>query len=108
MTYVYSSIGSFIVGVLVFMLTSTMKENRKLRQEKEKQEADRNNALENGVRCLLRAKLIEYHAKYTALGYISSHGLENGNLMYNAYKALGGNGLLDQMNEEIKHLPVKD
>lgn len=108
MAYVYSAIASFIVAMLVFMLQSTMRENHKLRQEKEKQEADRNKALEDGVRCLLRAKLIEYHDKYTTLGHISSHGLESDNLMYNAYKSLGGNGLLDQMNEEVKRLPVKD
>lgn len=108
MSYVYSAISSFVVTMLIFMLQSSMKENRRLREEKERKENERNNALDDGVRCLLRAKLIEYHAKYTKQGYITTHGLENGQLMYKAYKGLGGNGLIDQIDEEIKHLPVKD
>lgn len=107
MTYVYSAIASFVVAMLVFMLQSTMKENKKLREEKERKELEETKALKRAVRSLLRDKLMYYHAKYTELGYITPHGLENGNLMYKAYKELGGNGMVDQMNEDIKELHVK-
>ena len=40
--------------------------------------------------------------------YISSKALESSLLMYKAYKALGGNGMIDHMEEEIQSLPIKD
>ena len=52
--------------------------------------------------------LIQSHAKYTKKGSISSKSLESGLAMYNAYKMLGGNGMVDHMKDEIEELPIID
>lgn len=94
--------------MLVFILQSVIKENRQLKKEKEEQLSKRENALENGVVCLLRVKLIEYHTKYTNDKHISSHGLQNWLQMYKAYKTLGGNGMVDHMKAEIEELHIEN
>lgn len=56
---------------------------------------------------LLRVHLIEYHDKYMASGEIPSYAYQNFNEMYEAYKALGGNGMITKMHEEIEELHLK-
>ncbi len=106
MEYLVPILTSIVSGVLVFVLQSVIKENRELKQKKEEADTQEQNALKEGVLCLLRVKLIEYHIKYTKNGNISSHGLDNWLLMYKAYKSLGGNGMIDHMKEEIEELHI--
>lgn len=108
MDYIIPIITSVASAMLVFILQSVLKENKKLKKEKEKKSTQREAALENGVVCLLRVKLIEYHTKYMEFGYISSNGLQNWLLMYDAYKALGGNGMIDHMKDEIEVLHIEN
>lgn len=107
MSYIFSALASLAVAVLAFILQSVIKDNRELKKNKDSENAERARALENGVICLLRAKLIEYHTKYMGLGCITTHGFDNWNMMYRAYKALGGNGMINHMNEEIDELPIE-
>lgn len=108
MEYAITISVSVVSAILAFLLKSAISENRKLKQEKEEKRADREKALENGVVCLLRVKLIEYHSKYVKRGSISTNGLRNWLLMYDAYKALGGNGMVSHMREEIEELHIKN
>lgn len=108
MVYILTIVTSVASAMLVFILQSVIRENRKLKQEKEENHEKRENALENGVVCLLRVKLIEYHTKYVEMGYITSHGLQNWLKMYDAYKALGGNGMIDHMKAEIEALHIEN
>lgn len=108
MGYIITIAISVTSAMLIFILQSVMKENHRLKQEKEAQEKQKETALENGVVCLLRVKLIEYHEKYMTLGYISSHGLQNWLKMYEAYKSLGGNGMIDHMKAEIEELHIEN
>ena len=56
---------------------------------------------------LLRTQLIEYHAKYMELGDIPSYAYQNFGEMYDAYHALGGNGMVTKMKQEIEELHIK-
>ena len=56
---------------------------------------------------LLRVQLIEYHDKYMRLGDIPSYAYENFMEMYDAYHALGGNGMITKMMHEIEELHLK-
>lgn len=94
--------------ILAFMLRHSISENRRLKDEQEEQRAARTTALEEGVVCILRKHLMDEHEIWVAKGYITSHALESGLAMYKAYKALGGNGMIDHMEEEIRELPIKD
>lgn len=60
-----------------------------------------------GTMLLLRVQLIEYHDKYTSLGEIPSYAYENFMEMYEAYHALGGNGMITKMKHEIEELHLK-
>ena len=64
------------------------------------------NANSEGTKCLLRVKLIEYHDDYMKKGCIPSYAYLNFCEMYDAYHALGGNGMVTKMFDEIKTLEI--
>lgn len=72
--------------------------------KRQKKDRDANS---KGTMLLLRVQLIEYHTKYTNLGEIPSYAYENFVEMYDAYHALGGNGMITKMKEEIEELHLK-
>lgn len=73
--------------------------------KKQKKDRDANS---KGTMLLLRVQLIEYHDKYTALKEIPSYAYENFTEMYDAYHALGGNGMVTKMKQEIDELHLKE
>lgn len=72
--------------------------------QNQKKDRDANS---KGTMLLLRVQLIEYHDKYTQLGEIPSYAYQNFLEMYEAYHALGGNGTVTKMKEEIEELHLK-
>lgn len=72
--------------------------------QNQKKDRDANS---KGTMLLLRVQLIEYHNKYTSLGEIPSYAYENFIEMYEAYHALGGNGMITKMKHEIEELHLK-
>lgn len=105
---VITTIFGFLSAMLAFMWQQSIKENRRLRQEREQQKTQHEKAMEDGVVCILRKHLMDEHSVCMAKGYITSTELESGLLMYKAYKGLGGNGMIDHMEEEIQELPIRD
>ena len=75
---------------------------RLLQNQKKTREAN-----SKGTMLLLRVQLIEYHAKYMALGEIPSYAYQNFVDMYETYHDLGGNGMVTKMYEEIHDLHLK-
>lgn len=108
MSYIITGVVSLTVAILAFILQSVIRENRELRKNQEEAKCQKQQALENGVVCLLRAKLMEYHSKYTERQSVTSHGLQLWLQMYNAYKDLGGNGMVEHMREEIEELHIRN
>ena len=72
--------------------------------QQQKKDRDANS---KGTMLLLRVQLIEYHDKYVKLGEIPSYAFDNFVEMYNAYHALGGNGMLTKMYNEIQELHLR-
>lgn len=70
------------------------------------QKKDRD-ASDKGIMLLLRVQLIEYHNKYMDKGEIPSYAYQNFTDMYDAYHALGGNGMITKMKDEIEELHLK-
>lgn len=99
---------SVISAILAFILQSVIRENVRLKREKDERRNKHDTAIENGVVCILRKQLMDEHEFWVAKGYITSHALESDLLMYKAYKDLGGNGMIDHMEDEIQALPIKD
>lgn len=72
--------------------------------KRQKKDRDANS---KGTMLLLRVQLIEYHEKYMKMGEIPLYAYHNFNEMYEAYHALGGNGMVTKMHEEIEELHLK-
>lgn len=70
------------------------------------QKKDRN-ANSKGTMLLLRVQLINYHSEYMDKGEIPTYAYQNFVEMYDAYHALGGNGMVTKMYEDIKDLHFK-
>lgn len=73
-----------------------------------KQQKSDRDANSKGTMLLLRVQLIEYHDKYVALGEIPSYAYSNFCEMYDAYHALGGNGMVTKMYDEIQSLHLRE
>lgn len=106
--YLITIVISVVATLLAFILKAVISENMELKKSNAHELELRDNALENGVVCLLRIKLIEYHAKYCLdKSEITTVAYENWLLMYKAYHALGGNGMVEHMKEEMDQLHFK-
>ena len=55
-----------------------------------------------GVKCLLRSKMLETYYRHQDSKTIRQYEKENFVLLYAAYKALKGNSFIDDINEEVK------
>ncbi len=104
LSIIVTTIFGFVSTVLAAVLVQKIKENDELKKKQE----NRSSALEDGVVCILRKHLMDEHELWMAKGYITPKALESGLLMYRAYKALGGNGMIDHMEQEIQELSIKD
>lgn len=81
-----------ILGYIVWLL------------QQQKKDRDANS---KGTMLLLRVQLIEYHSKYMKEEEIPSYAYDNFSEMYDAYHALGGNGMITKMYKEIQELHFK-
>ena len=88
----YTIVLPVLLGYIVWLLKN------------QKKDRDANS---RGTKLLLRVQMIEYHTKYTKLGDIPSHAYQNFCEMYDAYHALGGNGMVTKMKQEIEELHIK-
>lgn len=68
----------------------------------------RQRATERGIRALLRDRIVQAYYHYSDRGWITLHGLENVEAMYQEYHALGGNGTVTKLVEDIRQLEVRD
>ena len=91
-TIVLPIIDTALLGYVVWLLKN------------QKKDRDANS---KGTMLLLRVELIEYHDKYMRLGDIPSYAYENFLEKYDAYHALGGNGMITKMMHEIEELHLK-
>lgn len=108
MNYVINICLTVISGVLVYVVQNLIRENDRLRHEKRENEQVKQEAISNGVLSLLKIQLIEYHDKYMVSGNIPTYVYNNFDEMYKAYRALGGNGMVQHMKEEIDRLRIEN
>ena len=74
----------------------------KMKYEKVKKEDE---ALRIGMQSLLRSNIIQLHDKYTEKGYCPIYGKEAIEKEYESYHALGGNGVVTKLYNDIMALP---
>lgn len=97
--------GAFAVAVARIELRAA-KERKVEKQAREKavKEREHNKAVDNGVLALLRDRIIDRYNHYTDQEYIPIYGMENVLDMYEAYHALGGNGTVTKLIEDLREL----
>ena len=64
--------------------------------------------MQNALKALLRDRLYQGSKHFLQLQYISTHELENLTDLYTEYKALGGNGVVEEIYLRVKKLEIKD
>lgn len=62
-------------------------------------------AVENGVQSLLRAEIIRQNEKWVERGYCPVYAKDAVRREYEAYHALGGNGVITDLYNDILELP---
>lgn len=89
-TIIVALIGAFVtVGNVAFTSLSNRRSNMK-----------------SGLQCLLRLEIIRAHEKYTDRKYCPIYARESITKAYDAYHALGGNGTITELYNQIMALPT--
>lgn len=111
LTQIYATAFPIVLTALMSYVVWMLQEQRKQKAidnaERDKRILEEKKLRENnsnGTMLLLRVKLIEYHDRYMARGTIPSYAYENFMEMYKTYHALGGNGTVTKMKNEIEEL----
>lgn len=109
MEYAITIAISVTSAMLVFILQSVLKENNKLKEEREVEKKNKETALETGVRQLLSVRLEEMYEKYSECENITTRVYDRWRKLHSAYKGLHGNGTFDLMDKEMndKHIVSK-
>lgn len=71
-----------------------------------KSEKVRNQAIENGVRDMLRLTILDNYERCKQEGKISVARKDAIDSAYNSYHALGGNGTITRVHEEIMEMSI--
>lgn len=80
---------------------------KKLWQQQKITEA-KQEANNRGTCALLRDRIVRSYYHYHERGWITLHGLESVEKMYEEYHNLGGNGTITKLMEDLRELPVRD
>ena len=67
----------------------------------------RQDAVGLGVQALLRDRIIQAYNHYLDKGFCPIYGRENVEAMYSQYHALGGNGTITELMDDLRALPTR-
>ena len=92
----------FVFGLIVAALSAGYaKISKRLKEEKV-----RNQAIENGVRDILRMQILDTYDRCKAAGSISVSRKDAIDSAYTSYHALGGNGTITQVHNELMAMQI--
>lgn len=86
---------SIIIALITFMYKKIMSYRTKI------------DYTENGVKVLLKAKIIDHYNRVMENGYITLHEKETIFDMYKEYKNLGGNGVIEDLIDDLNILELR-
>lgn len=75
--------------------------------KKHKQHTTEDDAIKRGIQALLRDRLCQDYKTYKNRGWVSLTDKDNYDNMYRRYHALGKNGVMDALYEEVMNLPTE-
>ena len=93
----------FVFGIIVAALSAGYARlTKKLKAERAK-----NQAIENGLRDILRIQILDSYERCVSAGNVITVSRKDAiDSAYNSYHALGGNGTITQVHEEIMHMRI--
>lgn len=104
----FDQVFTTVVGILLGYLANWLRTLLAKQKTEVRKQEEKTNAIMYAVGILLRDRLYGYHDNYTRKGYISADDLQAVEDTYNAYHALGMNGVGTKVFEEIKKLPIRE
>ena len=94
------------IAAAVTLLVKPIRERvlgiKKLRESQDASLAD----IKEGQKCLLRSEMLQIYYNGLDASTLRQYAFENFMMLYNAYKALGGNSFIDKVKEEVKEWKV--
>ena len=94
--FIVTAVLSFVIGILLNAI-----------RNKINKEQIEDNAIKNGLRCLLRENIIAICDRCLERGTMKMHDLESLEDMAKEYKALNGNGSVEKLIADTKKLEIK-
>lgn len=111
-TSVFSALLSLVVGYLAYRIqkAETKREEDAERQRRatarrDEEQEKSNTAMKDGLKCILRDRLITIMQDAEKDGYAPLVKTTNATLMHDAYKTLGGNGVIEELWGRFRRLP---
>lgn len=95
---------------LIYLTQDRFKQKNKRKELESKLESKASRELElmsDGICCMLKINIIDYHKRYMHDGSIPLYALDNVKTMYKVYSNFGANGIHDIM-EELGDLPIRN
>lgn len=71
-----------------------------------RQERNRNEAIMQGTKALLRSQILNMYNHYEEKEYFPIYARENVEELYRYYELLGGNGTITQLVKKMRELPT--
>lgn len=99
---VVSALVTVVTGVVLFVLKGYISDLKQYRNEREKKEA----AKDELILGMARVMLMENFEKCEAKGYYTMADREVYGKLFMAYRASGGNGVIDELGKKLREMPM--
>lgn len=100
---------ALISGIVLIVINRSLKKRDAKQEEIRKQNAEmerQNKAIMLGVQAILRDRLLQGYRHYIDKGFAEYDDRENMENIYTQYHALGANGVMDDMRDKFRSLPM--
>lgn len=100
---------ALISGIVLIVINRSLKKRDAKQEEIRKQNAEmerQNKAIMLGVQAILRDRLLQGYRHYIDKGFAEYDDRENMENIYAQYHALGANGVMDDMRDKFRSLPM--
>lgn len=97
---------NLLLGGVISYLFALYKQKKKEMQDAEAAHVKETKALKEGLQSLLRDRIIQAYNHYVKdKGWIPIYAKESINACYKSYEALGENGVINDLMEQLNDLP---
>ena len=100
---------ALISGIVLIVINRSLKKRDAKQEEIRKQNLEmerQNKAIMLGVQAILRDRLLQAYRHYIDKGVAEYDDRENMENIYAQYHALGANGVMDDMRDKFRSLPM--